>query len=309
VQENCGTGTGEQAEAVLNPSPVPPVPVLADPPMPVPDKTVAQEVAEDDHNIVVSAHRHVPYDPLERVNKVSFDGVQAVDRAVVGPMAMGYERIVPEPLRDGVHNMVHNLREPYIAVNFLLQHRIGKSAETIARFIINSTVGVGGLFDMARRKPIHLPRRPNGFADTLGFYGVKPGPYLFLPLVGPTTVRDLFGNIVDRSLLPLATGRLLHKPIYVLPSLVFGAMDRRLQNKERIDRTREATSPYQAMREDYLLRRRLEIEGCIIIARTSPRSSRKKSRSRRPNPLPPAIAPGSPAIARHVRASHRDSAV
>lgn len=222
---------------------------------------MAQEVAQDDRNIVVSAHRHVPYDPLERMNKVSFDGVQAVDKAVVGPLAMGYERIVPEPLRDGVHNMVHNLREPYIAVNFLLQHRIGKSAETIARFIINSTAGVGGLFDMARRKPIHLPRRPNGFADTLGFYGVKPGPYLFLPLVGPTTVRDLLGNAVDRSIVPLAAGHLLRNPVYVLPSFVFGAMDRRLQNKERIERSREATSPYQAMREDYLLRRRLEIEG------------------------------------------------
>lgn len=226
-----------------------------------PQQTTEQTPVDEGEHITVSAHRRVSYDPLEKVNKVSFDGVQAVDRAVVGPLAHGYERIVPEPFRDGVHNMVHNLREPYIAINFLLQHRVGKSAETVARFVINSTVGLAGIIDIARRKPIHLPRRPNGFADTLGFYGVKPGPYLFLPLVGPTTVRDLIGNAVDRSIIPLAAGHLLRNPLYVAPSFVFGAMDRRLQNDERITRSREAKSPYAAMREDYLLRRRLEIQG------------------------------------------------
>ncbi|MFX6258432.1 MlaA family lipoprotein, partial [Acinetobacter baumannii] len=88
----------------------------------------------------------------------------------------------PVPVRSGIRNFLYNLREPIVFVNFLLQHKAGKAAETLGRFVVNSTVGVGGLFDMAKRRPIHLPRRPNGFADTLGFYGVKPGPFLFLPL-------------------------------------------------------------------------------------------------------------------------------
>jgi phospholipid-binding lipoprotein MlaA len=229
-------------------------------PAPLRPETPEQEAPEQEH-ILVSARRHVRYDPLEKVNKVSFDAVQAVDKAVVGPLAGGYEHIVPEPARDGIHNAVHNLREPYIAINFLLQHRVGKSAETVARFLINSTVGMAGLFDIAKRKPFHLPRRPNGFADTMAFYGVRSGPYLYLPIVGPTTVRDLVGNTLDRLVIPLSVGRLARNPAYGAPLVVFGAMDRRLQNNASIEAMRGARDPYVARREEYLQRRRLEIEG------------------------------------------------
>lgn len=229
---------------------------------PAPAPAAPPATAEDEEpHITVSARQHVSYDPLEKANKVSFEVVQAVDRAVVGPVAQGYERVVPEPLRDGIHNMVHNLREPYIAINFLLQHRVGKSAETVARFAINSTLGIAGIFDIARRKPVHLPRRPNGFADTMAFYGVKSGPYLFLPLIGPTTVRDMIGNGLDRLVIPLALGRIVHNPLYGAPLVVFGAMDRRLKNNGRIEHARDAANPYTTLREDYLQRRRIEIEG------------------------------------------------
>jgi phospholipid-binding lipoprotein MlaA len=108
-------------------------PPAEQPASPPANPTEEQAVAQEDH-IVVSGRRHARYDPLENANKVSFEVVQKVDKAVVGPVAEGYEHVVPEPVRDGVHNMVHNLREPYIAINFLLQHRVGKSAETVARF-------------------------------------------------------------------------------------------------------------------------------------------------------------------------------
>ncbi|HWU03070.1 MAG TPA: VacJ family lipoprotein [Novosphingobium sp.] len=259
---------------------------------PAPAQPAAEPSDEPEHNITVSAPLHVKYDPLERVNAVSFAGVQAVDKVVVAPMARGYEHIVPEPLRDGIHNMVHNLREPYIAANFLLQHRVGKSAETVARLVINTTLGVGGLFDIAKRKPFHLPRRPNGFADTMGFYGVKTGPYLFLPLVGPTTIRDLAGNILDRSIMPLALGKVVRNPVYVFPALVFGAMDRRLQNNDRINRARESSNPYTIMREDYLLRRRLEIEG---LHYHRPRKGAPQAEAPKPaDPAKPAETPAKP---------------
>ncbi|MBL7373267.1 VacJ family lipoprotein, partial [Escherichia coli] len=71
---------------------------------------------------------------------------------------------------------------------------------------VNTTLGAAGLFDIAKRKPFRLPHRPDGFADSFGFYGVKPGAFLFLPVVGPTTVRDLIGGLMDRMVLPTAIG-------------------------------------------------------------------------------------------------------
>ncbi len=256
--------------------------MLPPPALPEVKKQDAQDEAND---ILVSGHRHVRYDPLEKVNKVSFDAVQAVDRAVVAPLSNTYERIIPEPARDGIHNMVHNLREPYIAINFLLQHRVGKSAETIGRLIVNSTLGVAGLFDIAKRKPFHLPRRPNGFADTMGFYGVHSGPYLFLPVVGPTTPRDLLGNILDRLVIPLTFGRLARNPAYGAPLVVFGAMDRRLKNSARIEGAKNSADFYAAIREEYMLRRRLEIEGLHY----------HRPRKDKPAKLPPRVSEVKPA--------------
>src|SRR3546814_2446438 len=91
----------------------------------------------------------------------------------------------------GLGNALRNISEPVNFLNFLLQFKIGKAAETLGRFVVNTTFGVGGLVDVAKTKPFNLPYRRNGFANTLGFYGVEPGPYFYLPLVGPTTLRDM----------------------------------------------------------------------------------------------------------------------
>src|SRR3546814_5226053 len=120
----------------------------------------------------------------------AFQVSQSVDKSFVGPIAKGYEGVVPKPIRDGLGNALRNLREPINFLNFLFQFKIGKAVETVGRFAINSTIGVAGIFDVAKKPPVNLPYRPNGFANTLGFYGVEPGPYFFLPLVGPTTLRS-----------------------------------------------------------------------------------------------------------------------
>ena len=198
-------------------------------------------------------------DPLAAVNEQTFAATQAIDRAVVGPLAKGFERIVPDPIRSGFRNVLYTLREPIVAVNFMLQHKPGKAAETVCRLAINLTLGVGGLFDIAKRKPFHLPRRRNNFADTLGFYGVGPGPYLFLPLVGSTTVRDLVGGVVDGVVipLPLPTRRL----VIGGPLGVVGTLDRRAENDGEL--TRERASPsgaYVAARTYYLASREAEIQ-------------------------------------------------
>lgn len=200
-------------------------------------------------------------DPLERLNYRSYQAVQAVDDAVVAPLAKGYEHGLPAPARDGLHNFFRNLREPVIFVNFLLQGKPGKAAETLGRFAINSTVGVAGLVDMAKRKPFKMPFRKNGFADTLGYYGVKPGPYLVLPLIGPTTVRDLIGTGLDTMVVPNIAGKLFRSPAYSVGSYTIHALDKREAINEKLRRIRASSDPYATMRETYLCNRRAEIAG------------------------------------------------
>ncbi len=200
-------------------------------------------------------------DPLAGINATAFDATQAVDRALIGPLSMAYKKKVPGPIRDGIHNFLYNLREPVVFVNYVLQHKIGKAAETVGRFVVNTTIGAIGLFDIARRKPFRLPRRSNGFANTLGFYGVPNGAFLYLPLVGPTTIRDLFGGAIDRLVMPIALGQGVTDPRFAIPAGALGALDHRAE----FDETYKAidTAPgdrYGNARDFYLQRRQAEID-------------------------------------------------
>lgn len=230
--------------------------------VPGPALPAATPPATDPSEIVVSAEApHIPGDPLQAVNLTTFKATQAVDRAVIRPTAIAYRDVVPEPVRSGVRNFLNNLTEPVVFVNFLLQLKVGKAAETLSRFAVNTTVGAAGLMDVAKRTPFKLPYRVNGFAYTLGYYGVKPGPFLFLPLVGPTTVRDLVGVVLDRLLVPLTFGRPFNKPAYALPSAVFGQLDQRAQLDAKLDALHNKSGrPYGATREDYLAKRQSEID-------------------------------------------------
>jgi phospholipid-binding lipoprotein MlaA len=211
--------------------------------------------------IVVTANQGPPKgDPIAVVNEVSFVAVQSVDKAIIAPVAYGYRDGLPAPIRDGMHNVLNNLDEPVVFVNFLLQLKIGKAAETVGRFAINSTIGVAGLFDVAKKPLFKLPRRPNGLADTLGYYGVGPGPYLFLPVFGSTTVRDLLGRVVDLSLLPAAVGKPFTNPIVSAAKGTLSSIDDRVENDVILTRIQESGNPYAAMREYYLMKRQAEID-------------------------------------------------
>ncbi len=210
--------------------------------------------------IVVTARKHDPADPIESVNVVSFRTVQVMNDVFVGPVVHTYQRIVPRPARRGLHNLLNNLDEPIVFVNFLLQLKPKRALQTAGRFAINSTVGLGGLFDVARHRPFSLPRRSNGLADTLGYYGVKPGPYLFLPLIGSTTVRDLLGRSVDLLLLPVGVGAPFNRPVYSMPHRVLNAVDEQSENDAELTRSRTSNDPYAAIRDHYLQRRSAEID-------------------------------------------------
>ena len=134
------------------------------------------------------------YDPWERLNRFTYRFNARFDDYVFLPVANGYRR-VPAPIRAGVHNFFHNLGEVPSTVNYALQWRLSGGARSLGRFVINSTLGIGGLFDVASR--FKLSNEQTGFGSTLSTWGMHPGPYLVVPLLGPSTLRDTVGLLGD----------------------------------------------------------------------------------------------------------------
>jgi len=137
-----------------------------------------------------------PKDPWESFNRSVFAFNDVIDEAAVKPAARVYQEVVPEPARMAVSNFFGNLGDAWSAVNWLLQAEFRHSVEQGARFMFNSTLGLAGLIDLAGEAG--LERRSQNFAQTLGAWGVGRGPYLVLPLLGPSTVRDTVALPVDR---------------------------------------------------------------------------------------------------------------
>ncbi|MFC0590320.1 VacJ family lipoprotein [Novosphingobium aquiterrae] len=253
-----------------DPASVPPAPVdvaapqtadPAQPATPAPADTPMPSAVPTE--IVVTGRGKPPKsDPLQAINAQTFAVVQAVDSAVIAPIAYGYRSVLPKPVKDGLHNALINLTEPIVFVNDVLQLKIGRAFKTLGRFVINSTVGVGGLFDVAKRKPFNVPYHVNGFAYTMGYWGIKPGPFLFVPLLGPTTVRDLIGRTLDLALLPGVVGKPFNDPVYAIGSGALKSIDERLERDDLLTVIKDdCPDPYAAERTWYLEKRQAVIEG------------------------------------------------
>jgi phospholipid-binding lipoprotein MlaA len=134
------------------------------------------------------------YDPWARLNRFTYRFNARFDEAVFLPVANGYRRL-PSPLRSGVHNFFGNLSEIDSVINYTLQGRLGRGVRSLGRFVINSTIGIGGLFDVATK--LHLANSPTGFGTTLAKWGMHPGPYLVIPFFGPSTLREGIGLATD----------------------------------------------------------------------------------------------------------------
>jgi phospholipid-binding lipoprotein MlaA len=134
------------------------------------------------------------YDPWAHFNRSMYRFNARFDEAVFLPVANGYRRM-PSPIRAGVHNFFGNLAEIDSVINYTLQGRLGRGVRSLGRFVINSTLGIGGLFDVA--KEINLPRSPTGLGTTLAKWGMHPGPYLVIPFYGPSTLRGGVGLAGD----------------------------------------------------------------------------------------------------------------
>jgi phospholipid-binding lipoprotein MlaA len=140
-------------------------------------------------------------DPWEGFNRTVYTFNDKVDQYALKPVAQGYVKVTPQPVRDSVTNFFANIGDVYNAANNFLQLRIADGVEDIMRIVINTVFGLGGLFDVATLAK--LPKHNQDFGLTLGHYGVPPGPYLVLPLFGPSTVRDGLGLVPNYFINPL----------------------------------------------------------------------------------------------------------
>jgi phospholipid-binding lipoprotein MlaA len=138
------------------------------------------------------------YDPWGRLNRFTYRFNARFDEALFLPVANNYRRL-PSPMRAGVHNFFGNIAEIDSFINYTLQGRLGRTVRSVGRFVINSTIGIGGLFDPASR--MRLEKAPTGFGTTLAKWGMHPGPYLVVPFYGPSTLREGIGLAADYGVL------------------------------------------------------------------------------------------------------------
>ena len=177
-------------------------------------------------------------DPWEVTNRDVFAFDVWLEHNVAGPVDDGYRAVVPEPAREGVHNVTSNLHEPIVLANDVLQGDAKKAFKTLGRIVINSTVGLGGLIDVAAK--IGMPYHDNDFGITLGQNGIQEGSYLVLPLVGPMPPRDLLGSAVDGVFDPFSYARFSGKStlLFIRSGLrVVDTVDKNRDELDNIERT------------------------------------------------------------------------
>ena len=207
-------------------------------------------------------------DPLEPANRAVQAFNEGLDRAVVKPVAIGYREYVPRPVRRGVRNVLNNLRGPVILLNDMLQGEPRRAGDTLGRFLLNSTFGVAGVFDVAEAW-FGVSRHTEDFGQTLALWGVGEGPFLFLPLAGPTNLRDLAGSGVDGAANVVSC---VAPPVSGLRYVRGGLnlVDTREALIDPVEEMRRTSlDPYATIRTAYRQRRRADIENRIGPAVTS----------------------------------------
>lgn len=203
-------------------------------------------------------------DPLEGLNRGIYKFNDVADKAVVKPVAGAYKAALPSPVRTGVNNFFDNLTTLTTMINNLLQFKFSRAMDDAGRFVINTTFGVAGLIDVASKDGV--PKHNEDFGQTLGHWGVGSGPYLVLPFVGPSTVRDTAGFAVDTT---------FFDPIYQLNDIrtrnqlyIVKLIDTRAQYLPASDLLDEAAlDPYAFMRDAYLQRRESQVQDGKIVER------------------------------------------
>jgi len=187
------------------------------------------------------------HDPLEPVNRGIFAVNLVADDYVIRPVAQAYRDYIPQPIRNGVHNFLTNLRSPVIMFNDALQGQGKLAGDTFARLWVNTILGLGGIMDVA--SDIGIPFRDADFGQTLGVWGVPAGPYLVLPILGPSDPRDTVGLVADSYADPF--NGLMRKngddgDYVILGRTVVAGIDLRSRNIDLLDRIRSTSLDYYA---------------------------------------------------------------
>lgn len=192
-----------------------------------------------------------PNDPLEGFNRAVYRFNDAFDRALLKPVAKTYQAVLPKPINRGISNFFGNLGDVVTLLNNLLQLKFEQAASDVGRIAFNTTVGLGGLIDVAT--PMDFPKHNEDFGQTLGYWGLGSGAYLVLPFLGPSTIRDGFGRIPDGYAYP---GYQLDDEAARWSVVALEAVDTRA-GLLRASRVLEeaALDPYSFMRDSYLQRR------------------------------------------------------
>ncbi|MGA0603084.1 MlaA family lipoprotein [Caulobacter sp. KR2-114] len=216
-------------------------------------------LAQDAHAPAVADQsiRHI--DPWQKVNRFFFRIHNGLDKVLIRPAAMVYKALTPGPIGKAAHNFLTNISEPAILANDLLQFRFKRAGETSVRLVGNTLAGFGGLIDVAGKAGV--PFHDNGFAITLGRYGVGPGPYMFVPLMGPTTVRDAIGTFADFSLDPIKLANYPHRLEVSAGLTVMQGLDLRSSADPQLKALfADATDPYATLRSAYLQNQQSQID-------------------------------------------------
>ena len=183
-------------------------------------------------------------DPYEPTNRDMFAFNQKLDKNFARPVAVFYNHVVPEPARTGIHNVLYNLDLPVTFANDILQGAPLRATQTLGRITVNSTLGIGGLFDVATK--MDIPDHTEDFGQTLGVWGSGEGPYWVLPFAGPSPPRDSAGKVVDIFLDPLTYARFdgYHTLAYARAGV--GVLDLRARNIDTLDQIERTSVDYYA---------------------------------------------------------------
>lgn len=193
-------------------------------------------------------------DPWEPMNRSVYKFNDAVDRAVLKPTAKAYVKVTPQPVRTGVANFFQNLSTPTTIVNSLLQGKFAGAGQDTLRFLINTTLGWGGVFDVASGASLPIHNEDSG--QTLGRWGVPAGPYLVLPLLGPASLRDAPARIADDFTRPL---HWYHQDTARWGSVALNALDTRARFLPLEETLAQTYDPYAFIRDAYLEQRRFQV--------------------------------------------------
>jgi phospholipid-binding lipoprotein MlaA len=212
-------------------------------------------------------------DPVEPLNRGLYFVNDGIDTLVLRPAAEAYRIIIPPEFREAIRNVLGNLRTPIILVNDVLQGETQRAGVTLGRFVINTTIGVGGIWDRAR--DFGLLGHTEDFGQTLAVWGTPEGPYMFVPVLGPTNPRDLTGFGVDIATNPLTwIGGNDSWDAVVITRQVLISLDTREGLIEPLDALREGSlDPYAALRSAYRQRRNREISNVPTTASPAARGT------------------------------------